>query len=146
MVPRIKEHKIGGGRVRNYFCRQKARGTSASIFAIEESLPPTYKRSGEIEGMACWIKEPFENSRVGLIATDAVDLDPISVARIKRLVVEIEPGWVEAVRQAAQHTNVLEEIAAESEIYELNAVEAIILTLVESGELPPIEIEGCGDE
>lgn len=146
MVPKLKEHNIGGGLVRNYFCRHSVRGVSASVFAVEESLPATYKRSGQIEGMSCWIKEPIEDSRVALVARDSTELDPVSVARIKRLVAEVESGWIDAVRKAARQTSVLEEIAWESEIYELNAVQAIVSILIEVGELPPIEAEDYGEE
>lgn len=142
MVPRLTERNIGGGRVRNYFYRHRSRRGSASIFAVEESLPPSHKRSGEIEGMSCWIREPVEDSRVGLVATGADEVDPVSVARIKRLVGEVEPGWVEAVREACRGSNQLEKIAEESGVDELNAVAAIVSMLVESGELPPVWVEG----
>lgn len=145
MVPKLKERDIGGGRIRNYFYRHRTRRASAAIFAIEESLPPAHKRSGQIEGMSCWIREPVEDSRVGLVATDASEVDPVSVARIKRLVREVEPAWVDAVREACRGSNQLEKIAEESGVDELNAVAAIISVLVEAGELPPLWVEGNGE-
>jgi hypothetical protein len=145
VVPKLKESDIGAGRVRTYFYRHRTRGVSVSIFAIEESLPPPYKRSAQIEGMSCWIREPVQDASVGLLATDASEVDPVSVSRIRRLVGELEPGWIEAIRSAARQSNVLEEIAQESGIYELNAVAAVVSILVENGELPPVEIEGLED-
>lgn len=146
MVPRIKEHDLGAGRLRNYFFRCRVQRAAASVFAIEESLPPEYKRSGEIEGMGCWVKDPIEDMHIGLVATDASEVDPVSVTRIRRIVGKVEPGWVEAVRRAARQTNVLEEIAEESGVYELNAVAAIVGELVAGGELPPLEIGDLGEE
>lgn len=157
MVPVVKRHDLGGGRVMDYFrrCRHWSGPveTEASIHAIEQTLPGAYRRSSEIKAMASWIKEPQEDRRIGLIAADASEVDPLSVIPLRRLVCELEPSWVEAVREACRHTNILEEIAedagevaGEDGSLDLNAVAAIVSVLVENGELSEFEAGGYEDE
>lgn len=140
----------------DYFCRCRhlsgGSQNEASIHAIEETLPPAYMRSSEIKALASWIKEPQEDRRIGLLATEASEVDPLSVIPLRRLVCDLEPEWVEAVREACRHTNVLEEIAedageivGEESSLDLNAVVAIVSILIERNELSEFEIEGYED-
>lgn len=136
MAYQIIEHDLGEDLVQAYFYRY---GGSAA-FAVNESLPPSHKRSRQIEGLGNFIRPSKSNERICFRASKAEHVDPQSVAAIGRLVHELEPEWVEEVRAACRYTNVLEEIAGDSGL-ELNAAAAIVGRLVAAGEIPALETE-----
>ena len=139
MKSRIIEHDIGGGSIQAYFYRHG----HAEAFAIERSLPPAHKRSRQIEALSNFVRPFKADERVCFIARGPEDVDPQSVAAIGRLVEELEPSWVEAVREACRHTNDLRAIAGECEL-EMNAATAIVSRLAAAGELDdPDEAAGA---
>lgn len=136
MVYQIVEHNLGGGAVQAYFYR----AGSAAAFAIDENLPPAHKRSRHIEGLGNFVRPSKADERICFRASKAEHVDPQSVASIGRLVHELEPEWVECVKDVCRYTNVLEEIAGDCEL-ELNAAAAIVGRLIAAGEIPAAETE-----
>lgn len=140
MTYQIVEHDFGGGAVQAYFYRSGA----AAAFAVDKSLPPSHKRSRQIEGLANFIRPSKSNERVCFRVVSAERVDPLSVSAISRLVEDLEPEWVSRVREACRESNVLEEIAGECNL-EMNAVAAIVGRLVARGELPPLGSGEAGE-
>ena len=103
--------------------------------AIRKDLPHDSKRAREIEAHGHYKKPPLTGRKLCYACGSLEQIDLASVNAVRRVVDEMEPGWVLAVKDAVQIFNQPELIAAWCEL-DLQVVVAILMNLDMRDELP----------
>lgn len=132
MTVRVEEYDLGGDPLWGY-CVFTA---GFAALAISPDLPPAIKRARELQGYGDWIKPPPTEDRAHLAAHDVDQVEYAAVRAISRVVDDLEPGWVQCVKEECRVTNDARIIADRCGGLDLTAVLAIIRNLKVRGELP----------
>lgn len=131
MTIRIEEYDLGGPPLDAYcvFLEEFA------ALAVDPELPPAIKRAKELRAYGDWIKPPSAEDVPYFSAHEVTEVEARGVRSIRRVVDDLEPEWVEKVREECLVTNVPEIIADRTEL-DLSAIIAILENLIERDELP----------
>lgn len=128
---KIKSHNLGGFPVEGYYTEFAKEPT----MAIQTGLPHVRRRAREMEGHGYYRRPPYAGRKFCFAAASEEHVDFGTVRALRRVVQEMEPSWVEAVRDATRMSNETRWIADWCEL-PIQAVIAILLVLEARGELP----------
>ncbi len=103
--------------------------------AIKKGLRHSSHRAREVEAHGHYRRPPLTGRKFCYACKSLEEVDLVSVNAIRRAVDEMEPAWVEAVRDAARMFNQPDLIAGWCEL-DLQVVVAILMNLEARGELP----------
>lgn len=110
-----------------------------SVMVLRPDLPPHARRAREIEGHGHDKRPPITGRKLCYTCFTVEDLDYMSVSAVRRVVDQMAPEWVEAVRDAVRLFNRADMIQGWLKgiwDIELQVIEAILLNLEARGELP----------
>lgn len=104
--------------------------------AVDPEAPERAKQAFEAEARAYHTVRPPKGGRKFMLeAYDVCDLDPNAVLAIRSVLDDLQPGWVEEVRDACRIANHPRVIAAWCDL-SVAVVMAILMNLAARGELP----------
>ncbi len=107
--------------------------------AIRRDLRQSSKRARELEAHGLYKKSPLTGRKLCYACGSLEEVDLVSVNAVRRTVDEMEPAWVEAVKDAARMFNQPDLIKGwleEEWGLDLQVVVAILMNLEARGELP----------
>lgn len=108
--------------------------------AIRHDLRRSSKRAREVEAHGHYRRPPLTGRKFCYPCGSLEEVDLVSVNAVRRTVDEMEPEWVEAVKDAARMFNQPDLIRGwleEEWGLDLQIVVAILMNLEARGELPP---------
>lgn len=130
MTVRVEEFELGGFPLEGYCVFTPY----FAALAVDPNLPPAVKRAKQLRAYGDWIKPPPVEDRPYLAAYEIEQVEEVAVRSTRRVVSELEPEWVECVKEECVVTNIPKEIAGRCGL-DLTAVVAIIQDLVDAGEI-----------
>jgi hypothetical protein len=107
--------------------------------AIRKGLRHSSKRARELEAHGLYKKPPLSGRKFCYACGSFEEVDLVSVNAVRRTVDEMEPAWIEAVKDAARIFNTPDLIKGWLEDdwgLDLQVVVAILMNLEAQGELP----------
>lgn len=94
---RVIEFNLGENRVEAYYTEHP----EPAAMAIQPGLPDSRRRALEIEARACFRDPPPTGRKVFYVARSLDEVDPNRVRRLRSILEEEAPEWVEAIKIAA---------------------------------------------
>ena len=102
--------------------------------AIRRDLPAPARRAREIEAHGYYRRPPRGGRKLCYACRSLEDLDYVAVEAIRSVIDDLQPSWVEEVKEAARMSNDPRWIAAWVEV-SVQVVVAILLNLEARGQL-----------
>lgn len=106
-----------------------------SAMAIQPDLSNDTKRARELEAHGYYRRPPRSGRKLCFAPRDPYDFDATAINAVRSVVDDLQPSWVEEVREATRISNDTRWIAAWCELSP-NVVVAIIENLKARGEMP----------
>lgn len=113
--------------------------TDPAGMAIRRDLRRSSKRAREVEAHGHYKRPPLSGRKLCYACGSLEEVDLVSVNAVRRTVDEMEPAWVEAVKDATRMFNTPDLIKGWLEDewgLDLQVVVAILMNLEARGELP----------
>ncbi|WP_273845458.1 hypothetical protein [Rubrobacter calidifluminis] len=133
MELRVEEFDVGPSADGYFFVDHS---DDLAALAVNPELPSFVKRSCEIQAHGHLKKRPPKGGRRFIVEVEEPeDLDPNAILAIRSVIEDLQPGWVEEVKEACRLANHPRVIAGWCEL-SLSVVVAIIENLKARGELP----------
>lgn len=130
-APRIKIRDLGGHPVEGFYTEFADEPT----MAIQKGLSHIQRRARELEGYGYYRRPPMWGRKLCFAAKSEEQVDYGTVRAIRRVIGDMEPSWVEDVKDACRMFNDTRLIADWCEL-PVQAVLAILSLLEARGELP----------
>lgn len=127
---RVRTRNLGGFPVEGFYTEFADEPT----MAVQSGLPHVRKRAREIEGEGYYRRPPLWGRKLCFAAITEEQVDYGTVRAIRRVVEDMEPSWISAVKEACRIGNDPRVIAAWCEL-PLQIVVAILAQLEARGEL-----------
>ena len=128
--PRIEEWDLGSNHVEAYYTEYPY-----SAMAIQPDLRNSTKQARELEAHGYYRRPPRSGRKFCFAPRHAHDFDDVAIGALRSVVDDLQPSWVEEVKDATRMSNDVRWIAAWCELSP-NVVVAIIENLKARGELP----------
>ena len=128
--PRIEEFYLGEPDLGAYYTE-----FPVSAMAIQPDLQNITREARELEAHGYHRRPPRSGRKFCFAPRDPYDFDEVAVNALRSVVDDLQPSWVEEVREATRISNDTRWIAAWCELSP-NVVVAIIENLKARGELP----------
>lgn len=126
----IREHEFPGNDLEAYYTEHPHPAT----LAVQRGLPHHARRAREVEGYGYYRRPPKGGRKFCFRPRWEHDFDPNALEAIRGVVEDLQPGWVEEVKEAARMSNRPRWIADWCELSE-QVVVAILMNLKARGEL-----------
>ncbi len=134
MSLKIKTRDLGGHPVEGFYTEFADEPT----MAIQAGLSHTRKRARELEGHGYYLRPPMWGRKCCFAACDEHQVDYGTVRALRRVIEDMEPSWIAAVKDACRMFNEPRLIADWCEI-PIQAVLASLALLEARGEVPTSE-------
>lgn len=131
MALRIRSRNLGGVPVEAFY----SEFTEEPSMTIQNGLPHARKRARELEGHGYYRRPPLWGRKCCFAARTEEQVDYGTIRALRNTVEEMEPAWIEAVKDACRIGNEPRIIAAWCEL-PLQVVVAVLAILEVRGELP----------
>lgn len=128
--PLIEEFYLGEPDLEAYYTE-----FPVSAMAIQPDLQNTTREARELEAHGYYRRPPRSGRKFCFAPRHAYDFDDVAIGALRSVVDDLQPSWVEEVREATRISNDTRWIAAWCELSP-NVVVAIIENLKARGELP----------
>jgi hypothetical protein len=132
---RIRTRNLGGFPVEAFY----SEFTDEPSMTIQSGLSYAGKRARELEGHGYYQRPPMWGRKLCMSARTEEQVDYGTIRALRRVVDDMEPGWVDAVKDACRIANDPRIIAAWCEL-PLQVVVAILAQLEARGDLTPCEV------